>query len=162
VRGAIERHLPRERLDMMNIRGEQKKLQIERMLDRYIDEHDPPGTPTASSGTVLAFPSKTEPSLPAVSELDASGDRAWFDDHPGRSFRARIAAEYAARLASRQRHCYVYENIGPGYHLLLDDDDGGLILVEQVIDFETAEWLARLANQELATERRKAKRRAGP
>jgi hypothetical protein len=50
----------------------------------------------------------------------------------------------------RERRCHVYENIGPGYHLLLVDDDGGLILVDQVIDFETAEWLARLVNQELA------------
>jgi hypothetical protein len=42
VRGAIERHLPRERLDMMNARGEQEKLQIGRMLDRYINElHEP-------------------------------------------------------------------------------------------------------------------------
>ena len=42
VRGAIERHLPRERLDMMNARGEQEKLQIGRMLDRYLDElHEP-------------------------------------------------------------------------------------------------------------------------
>jgi hypothetical protein len=55
-----------------------------------------------------------------------------------------------ARRSSRQRHCYVYENIGPGYHLLLVDDDGGLVLAEQVIDFETAEWLACLVNEALA------------
>ena len=67
-----------------------------------------------------------------------------------RPFRARIAAEYGARLASRRRRCYVYENIGGGYHLLLVDDDGGLILAEQVSDFEIAVWLARLVNEELA------------
>jgi hypothetical protein len=49
----------------------------------------------------------------------------------------------------RDRRCCVYENIG-GYHLLLVDDDGGLILVEQVIDLEIAAWLAHLVNQELA------------
>jgi hypothetical protein len=50
----------------------------------------------------------------------------------------------------RKRRCYVYENIGGGYHLLLVDDDGGLILAEQVSDFEIAVWLARLVNEELA------------
>jgi hypothetical protein len=49
----------------------------------------------------------------------------------------------------RDRRCCVYENIGPGYHLLLVDDDGGLILVEQVSDFEIAIWLASLVNQAL-------------
>jgi hypothetical protein len=53
--------------------------------------------------------------------------------------------------ARRTRRCCVYENTpGPGFHLLVVDDDGGLILVEQVIDFETAVWLARLVNKELA------------
>ena len=42
VRQTIERHLPRYRLDMMNACGEQEKLQIGRMLDRYLDElHEP-------------------------------------------------------------------------------------------------------------------------
>jgi hypothetical protein len=42
VRQTIERHLPRDRLDMTNARGEQEKLQIGRMLDRYLDElHEP-------------------------------------------------------------------------------------------------------------------------
>ena len=55
-----------------------------------------------------------------------------------------------ARLASRRRRCYVYENIGGGYHLLLVDDDGALILVEQICDWEGAIWVADLVNQELA------------
>jgi hypothetical protein len=38
----------------------------------------------------------------------------------------------------------------PCYHLLVVDDDGGLILVEQVIDFEAAAWLTTLVNAELA------------
>jgi hypothetical protein len=33
---------------------------------------------------------------------------------------------------------------------LVVDDDGGLILVEQVIDFEAAAWLTTLVNAELA------------
>jgi hypothetical protein len=42
VRQTIERHLPRDRLDMMNARGDQERLQIGRMLDRYLDElHEP-------------------------------------------------------------------------------------------------------------------------
>jgi hypothetical protein len=42
VRQTIERHLPRDRLDMMNARGDQERLQIGGMLDRYLDElHDP-------------------------------------------------------------------------------------------------------------------------
>ena len=53
--------------------------------------------------------------------------------------------------ARRDRRCCVYENTpGSGFHLLVVDDDGGLILVEKVIDFETAEWLTRLVNNELA------------
>jgi hypothetical protein len=42
VRRTIERHLPRERLDIINVRGEQEKLQIGRMLDRYLDELQDP------------------------------------------------------------------------------------------------------------------------
>jgi hypothetical protein len=50
----------------------------------------------------------------------------------------------------RDRRCCVYENTpGPGFHLLLVDDDGGLVLVEQVIDFEAA-VSASLVNQALA------------
>ena len=71
-----------------------------------------------------------------------------------RPFRARIAAEYGAHLASRRRRCYVYENIGGGYHLLLVDDDGALILVGQVDDWEAAVWIASLVNAELARLRR--------
>ena len=50
----------------------------------------------------------------------------------------------------RERRCYVYENVGGGYHLLLVDDDGALILVEQICDWEGAIWVADLVNQELA------------
>ena len=51
VRSAIERHLPRERLGMMNLRGEQEKLQIGRMLDHYIDElHGPEPITMCSNG----------------------------------------------------------------------------------------------------------------
>jgi hypothetical protein len=38
VRNVIERHLPRAQLDAMNAIGEHEKLQIGRMLDRFIDE----------------------------------------------------------------------------------------------------------------------------
>jgi hypothetical protein len=38
VQETIEQHLPRERLDVMNARGEQEKVKIGRMLDRYLDE----------------------------------------------------------------------------------------------------------------------------
>jgi hypothetical protein len=96
-----------------------------------------------------------------VTELEAGNDRGWFDDHPGRSFRARIAAEYGARLASRRRRCYVYENIDGSYHLLVVDDDGTAgILVEQVGDWEAGCWIASLVTRALASKRRKAKRRA--
>jgi len=57
----------------------------------------------------------------------------------------------AAQIASRQRRCHVYENIGPGYV----DDDGGLILVDQIIDFEAAVWLCTLVNAALGGERAK-------
>jgi hypothetical protein len=53
-----------------------------------------------------------------------------------------------------ERRCYVYENIGGGYHLLLVDDDGALILVGQVDDWEAAVWIASLVNAELARLRR--------
>jgi hypothetical protein len=76
--------------------------------------------------------------------------------------RASTAQALAARLASRQRRCYVYQNPGLGFHLLLIDADGGLILVEQVDDWEAAEWLAALVNAALAAERCKAKRRVRP
>jgi len=68
------------------------------------------------------------------------------DDHdPPTAGHAAMAsgANGAATLAA-DRRCYVCENIGPDYHLLLVDDYGGLILVDQVIDFETAEWLCSL------------------
>ena len=53
-----------------------------------------------------------------------------------------------------ERRCYVYENIGGGYHLLLVDDDGALILVGHVDDWEATVWIASLVNAELARLRR--------
>lgn len=42
VRKTIERHLPRKQLDTINARGEQEKLKIGRMLDRFLTElHEP-------------------------------------------------------------------------------------------------------------------------
>src|SRR5262249_32306527 len=38
VRVDIERHLPREQLDITNAQGEQEKLKLGLMLDRYLDE----------------------------------------------------------------------------------------------------------------------------
>ena len=64
----------------------------------------------------------------------------------------------AARLASRQRRCYVHENIGHGYHLLVIDDGAGFILAEEVGDWEAAVWLAALVNEALLAERCKARR----
>jgi hypothetical protein len=65
------------------------------------------------------------------------------------SFFPFISDPFEARLASRPRRCFVYENIGPGFHLLLVDDDGGLILVEVVLDFEVAVWISTIVNREL-------------
>ena len=66
-----------------------------------------------------------------------------------RPFRARIAAEYSARLASRRRRCYVYENIDGSYHLLLVAETNASILADQIDDWEAALWLASLINAEL-------------
>jgi hypothetical protein len=62
------------------------------------------------------------------------------------------AADFGRALALRRRRCCVYQNPAPerGFHLLLVDDDGGLILAEQVNDPEAAIWLAPLVNQALA------------
>ena len=54
----------------------------------------------------------------------------------------------------RERRCYVYENVGGGYHLLLVDDDGALILVGHVDDWEATVWIASLVNADLARLRR--------
>ena len=71
VRRTIERHLPRDRLDVMNACGEQEKLQIGRMLDRYLDELDEPAPITVCHnggrsnghwiGEYLAKPEKAPP-----------------------------------------------------------------------------------------------------
>jgi hypothetical protein len=42
VRKRIERHLPRMRLDLINVRGEQEKLKLGRMLDHFLEELDEP------------------------------------------------------------------------------------------------------------------------
>jgi hypothetical protein len=73
VRQTIEQHLPRDRLDVMNARGEQEKLQIGRMLDHYLDElHQPApitvrhnGTPSNRywMGEYLARPEKGRPQV---------------------------------------------------------------------------------------------------
>jgi hypothetical protein len=70
-----------------------------------------------------------------------------------------MSAPYlAARRAHRCRRCFVYENPSPGngFHLLLVDDGGGLILVEQVDDLEVALWLADVVNDALDAARRRA------
>ena len=42
VRDVIEQHLPRKQLDTINARGEQEKVKIGRLLDRYLGElHEP-------------------------------------------------------------------------------------------------------------------------
>jgi len=42
VREVIERHLSRKELDTVNARGEQEKIRIGGILDRFLDElHDP-------------------------------------------------------------------------------------------------------------------------
>jgi len=67
------------------------------------------------------------------------------------SFFTLVPSPLAADRRDRRR-C-VYENIGPSYHLLLVDDGGSLILVEQVDDWEAAIWLASLVNNELTRRR---------
>ena len=73
VRQTIERHLPRDRLDMMNARGDQEKLEIGRMLDHYLEElHEPApitvrhnGSPSNGHwiGEYLAQPEKGQPQV---------------------------------------------------------------------------------------------------
>jgi hypothetical protein len=55
-----------------------------------------------------------------------------------------------ARRSSRRRRCYLYDNIDGIYYLLVVDDGGAGILVEEVSDPEAAVWLASLVNQDLA------------
>jgi hypothetical protein len=62
---------------------------------------------------------------------------------------------FAARLADRQRHCHVYSNLDGSFHLLVVDDTGGFILVEQVDDPDAALWLCDIVNQALAAARRR-------
>ena len=69
--------------------------------------------------------------------------------------RAAGASEYAALLATRRRRCFVYENLGRGFHLLLvDEDGGGGILAERIDDLDAALWLASLVNSALDALRR--------
>ena len=57
--------------------------------------------------------------------------------------------------ARRDRRCCVYENTpGSGFHLFVVDDDGGLILVEQIDDWEAVVWIAALVTEALASARR--------
>jgi hypothetical protein len=69
-----------------------------------------------------------------------------------------------ASLARRPRRCCVYENIDRGFHLLLIDDGGGLILAQRVDDLEAAAWLAALVSAALASAfaRRSNARRVKP
>jgi hypothetical protein len=66
----------------------------------------------------------------------------------GEAVPLRIACR-TARLASRRRRCYVYENIDGSYHLLLVAETNASILADQIDDWEAALWLASLINAEL-------------
>ena len=68
----------------------------------------------------------------------------------------------AARLADRDRRCFVCANgpPEPGFFLWLVDDGGALEIVERVDDPKVAEWLAQLVNEAIAAER--GKREARP
>ena len=55
-------------------------------------------------------------------------------------------AQYTRALTGRERHGCVYHNPDDTFHLLLVDDSGGSMLVDQIQDEETAHWPAALVD----------------